>query len=75
MGWRVQVTDFDGHQFAPSEFDWLSSLAGNLPVLKAKLEVRPVGASDIIRERRSLPKEVATNGRVRNTDKGQIQIL
>jgi hypothetical protein len=75
MGWQVQVTDFDGHQFAPSEFDWLSSLAGDLPVLKAKLEMRRVGARhDIIRER-SLTKEVATNGRVRNADKGQMQLL
>ncbi len=28
LGWQVHVTDLAGHQFTPSEFDWLSSLAG-----------------------------------------------
>ena len=27
LGWRVHVTDSGGHQFDPSEFDRLSSLA------------------------------------------------
>jgi hypothetical protein len=26
--WQVHVTDSTGHQFNPSDFDWLSSLAG-----------------------------------------------
>ena len=28
LGWQVHVTDSVGRQFIPSEFDWLSSLAG-----------------------------------------------
>ena len=28
LGWQVHVTDPAGRRFAPSEFDWLSSLAG-----------------------------------------------
>ena len=28
LGWQVHVTDSAGHRFTPSEFDWLSSLAG-----------------------------------------------
>ena len=28
LGWQVHVTDSAGHQFTPSEFGWLSSLAG-----------------------------------------------
>ena len=28
LGWQVHVTDLAGHRFTPSEFDWLSSLAG-----------------------------------------------
>ena len=27
LGWRVHVTDSAGHQFDPSDFDWLSSLS------------------------------------------------
>lgn len=28
LGWQVHVTDSAGHRFNPSDFDWLSSLAG-----------------------------------------------
>jgi hypothetical protein len=28
LGWQVHVTDSAGRRFTPSEFDWLSSLAG-----------------------------------------------